>query len=83
MFFFVFHLMNVQFRLLVVENAVIHFWFDFLIKDLLSFKLSSFFLQPILHFGDAYLSCMNHDLKIRLKIPGFQILVFSLSWLKN
>ena len=55
----------------------------FWLKHVLSFKLSSFFLQPILHFGDAYLSGMNHDLKIRLKIPGFQILVFSLSWLKN
>ena len=64
MFIFVFHLMKVQFRLLVVENAVKHFWFDFLIKALIELQAIGFcFLQPIFHFGDAYLSGMNHDLK--------------------
>ena len=64
MFIFVFHLMKVQFRLLVVENAVKHFWFDFLIKALIELQAIGFcFLQPILHFGDAYLSGTNHDLK--------------------
>ena len=63
MFFFVFHLMKVQFRLLVVENAVKHFWFDFLIKALCELQAHGFFLQSILHYGDAYLSGMNHDLK--------------------
>ena len=54
--------MNVQFRLLVVENAVKLFWFDFLIKALTELKAIGFcFLQPILHFDDAYLSGMNHD----------------------
>ena len=56
--------MNVQFRLLVVENVVQHYWFDFLIKELTELQaIGFFFLQPILHFGDAYLSGMNHDLK--------------------
>ena len=73
--------MNVQFRLLVVENAVIHFWFNFLIKVLTELQALEFFSAAHLHFGDAYLSGMNHDLKIRQKIPGFQILVFSISWL--
>ena len=56
--------MNVQFHLLVVENAVKHFWFDFLIKALTELQAIGFcFLHPILHIDDAYLSGMNHDLK--------------------
>ena len=55
--------MNVQF-LLVVENAVKLFCFDFLIKAFTELQAIWFFLlQPILQFGDAYLSGMNHDLK--------------------
>ena len=56
--------MNVQFHLLIVENAVKHFWFDFLIKALTELQAIGFcFLHPILHIDDAYLSGMNHDLK--------------------
>ena len=40
---FIFHLMNVQFRLLVVENAVKPYWFDFLIKELTELQAIGFF----------------------------------------
>ena len=56
--------MNVQFLLLVVENAVKLFWFDFLIKAFTELQAIGFvFLQPILRFGNAHLSGMNLDLK--------------------